>query len=132
MARAGEGDPRGKCGRKGGNVRVPGMGPVFLSAMVYPGTGQCMQRRWLAAVFYLIAFSIAFGWLLVRCLAVLKAYYSLAFDFQHAQVEAPSLQGMVRPFLCSMAVYLANVMDAALAGRRHRAPLVDSSPLPSG
>lgn len=101
-----------------GELRMLGMGPVLLSAVVFPGVGQCVQRRWLAAGFHAIAFGVAFGWLLARVFAILKMYYSLAFDFQNAVVEPPSLKLMLVPLLASLVLYVANLVDVAIAGRR--------------
>lgn len=113
-------------GMREGGPRWQGMGPVFLSAVVFPGVGQWMQRRWVAGSAYAVVFGVAFGWLIVRCLKVLKAYYDLAFDFNHATGEAPSLVAIVIPFVLSMAIYLVNLVDTAIAGRRRR----DAPPLP--
>lgn len=95
-----------------------GMGPVLLSAVVFPGVGQCVQRRWVAAGFHAIAFGVAFGCFLARCFAILKMYYSLAFDFEHAVVEPPSLNLVLFPLLACVVLYVANLVDVAMAGRR--------------
>lgn len=104
--------------RAGVAPRWQGMGPVVLSAVVFPGVGQFVQRRWVAGAVWVIVFGAAFVWLLARCFAVLKAYYDLAFDFNHADGGAPSAAAIVAPFLVSMVVYVANLVDTAMAGRR--------------
>lgn len=92
------------------------MGPVFLSALVYPGVGQLVQRRWVAGVGYALLFSGAFGWLLWRFFGVIKLLYTTA-DFSKGVGDAPSLGAIGWPFIVSMLVWLANLIDTALGNR---------------
>jgi len=92
--------------------------PVLLSALVFPGAGQLMQRRWVAAAAYALAYTIFFLWFLVEVWAVLKAYYALGFDFMNATGQAPSLTALLLPFSASMAVYVACLIDATVASWR--------------
>ena len=120
----------GKSGEAGDGVTVDRtktgskwttLGPVFLSAVVFPGVGQLVQRRWVAGAGYVVGFGVAFSWLMIRCLGILKIYYSLAFDFNGASAEAPSLGRIGWPFLISVVVYIASLVDAA-AGNRPPGP----------
>jgi hypothetical protein len=91
------------------------MTPVIISALIYPGAGQFVQRRWVAGVIFLVAFSVALAWFVGRTLQVLAAYYDFAFNFNTASGQAPNSMGIAIPFGISLAVYLANIVDAALA-----------------
>lgn len=93
-----------------------GVGPVFLSALVYPGAGQLVQRRWVAGVGYALLFSGAFGWLLWRFFGVIKLLYTTA-DFSKGAGDAPSLGAIGWPFVVSMLVWLANLIDTAIGNR---------------
>jgi hypothetical protein len=98
------------------------MTPVVISALVYPGTGQLMQRRWGAAVFFLVTFSAALIWFGDHTLSVMAAYYDLAFNFDSATGEAPGVMAIGLPFALSLVLYIANVIDAAWGSRRKGSP----------
>jgi hypothetical protein len=94
--------------------------PVFLSAFVYPGIGQLAQRRrWVGALFAL-AFTVPFVWLAVQTFKIVVIYFNLAFNWRTA-AEAPEDSGLLRPFLLTVVLYAANVVDTALAQRRSNA-----------
>ena len=97
---------------------------MMLSAFVYPGTGQLMQRRWTSAILFLASFTVVLLVFLIRAWQVISVYYSFAihfFDMPDAPVF-PSLRALLTPFLISMALYIANVVDVWLASRRPRLP----------
>jgi hypothetical protein len=98
------------------------MTPVVISALVYPGAGQLMQRRWISAVFFLVTFSAILAWSTSRTLKVMQAYYDFAFNFQSATGEAPDAMEIGVPFILSLVVYIANVIDAAWGARRSGRP----------
>lgn len=100
-------------------VRNP-LTPMLLSAVVYPGAGQLMQRRWAVAGGFIVVFSAAFVWFGLEVYAVLKAYYEFAFDFRHASGEAPGAGSIVLPFAVSTLVYVAGLVDTAVAAHRQR------------
>jgi len=91
--------------------------PVFLSAFVYPGMGQLAQRRRWAAAFFAVAFTLPFVWLAVQTTKIVVIYFNLAFNWRNA-AEAPEDPGILRPFLLSVVLYAANVVDTAVAQRR--------------
>lgn len=99
------------------SAKWAGMGPVVLSAVVFPGVGQLAQRRWVAGAGYLVAFGVAFSWLVQRFYELMKIYYSLAFDFNREPGDAPSLGMVGWPFLVSMVIYVASLVDT-VAGNR--------------
>ena len=94
--------------------------PVLVSALVYPGVGQLMQRRWLAAGIALAAFTGAAGWFFVRTGKVLIDYYRMGFDFADAPERPIQLREIVLPFVIALVVYLICVVDTAVADFRLR------------
>lgn len=92
--------------------------PLLMSSLVYPGTGQLVQRRWGAGLFFMLLFSVPFACFMMRIVAVLRAYYDFAFNFQGATGVAPSAGAVLVPFVLSVVAYLAGVVDTALAQNR--------------
>jgi hypothetical protein len=92
----------------------------MLSALVYPGAGQLAQRRWLAGVAAIIAFTVSAGWFLLQAAQAALAYYRLAFDFNGASASTVRPRDIVIPFAVALAVYVAAVIDTALADARAR------------
>jgi hypothetical protein len=102
-------------------VRRPALfTPMLLSALVYPGTGQLLQRRWVAAAGYAIAFTGPMVWFVVEDTRILKAYYEFMLDFKGATGEIPAIGSIIVPLLLSMAVYVAGLVDTAVAAYRLR------------
>lgn len=92
--------------------------PVAMSALMYPGLGQFVQKRWAAGAVFLVGFSacaIMFG---VAAFRVLKAYYSLGFNFSTFETPDTSIAPLLVWFGISMFVYLANIFDAFLGYQR--------------
>jgi hypothetical protein len=93
---------------------------TLLSALAYPGSGQIVQRRWAAGGFFAVAFSAAFAWFAVNIVRLLTAYYQLAFDFENPQSGKTRVTavGVLIPFLLSLLLWLAGLVDTVLANRR--------------
>ena len=79
-----------------------------------------MQRRWLAGGIALAAFTATVGWFFVRTVKVLIAYYSLAFDFAGAPESHARPRDNAVPFVVALAVYVACLVDTAVADVRLR------------
>lgn len=79
-----------------------------------------MQRRWLAGTFYFGAATLALAWFARVAFVVIKAYYGLAFDSMNAPAEVPSPVKLILPFFVWLALYVAGLVDTALAGRGKR------------
>lgn len=97
-----------------------GVSPLMLSALVYPGVGQLVQRRWLAGAAAIVAFTASFAWFLVRAAQAAMAYYRFAFDFNEATGSPVRPRDIIVPFVVALAVYVAAVIDAAVADARAR------------
>lgn len=99
-------------------ARRPVLTPLVLSALVCPGAGQFMQRRWISGAFFVSTFTAAFVWFAARVLMTLKAYYEFAFNFAGASGQAPGIVGIVVPFGVCLVLYVAGLIDTALGNRR--------------
>ena len=91
--------------------------PIMLSALIFPGVGQCSQRRWVAGVLYGTAFALLFGLFLFTCLRTVVAFYRLGFSGA-TSAHPPSSLPVVLLFLATMLVYLLNLFDTYRAQRR--------------
>lgn len=98
----------------------PAISPTALSALVSPGVGQLMQRRWVVGVFFLTASTLAAGWLLTVVFGVVKTYYGLAFDPMNAPAEAPGLASLMIPFFIWLTIYAGSLIDTAIASCRQQ------------
>jgi len=99
---------------------------LLLSALGWPGAGQALQKRWLAAAVYALGFTAAFLWLMLLFFRFMVQYYGLAFGAEPADDSSrPAVPWapFALAFLLSFGLYLANLADVALAHwRRHRPP----------
>jgi hypothetical protein len=93
---------------------------MVLSALVYPGTGQLMQRRWAAGIGFAFVFTIGFVWFVVEIVGVLNAYYAFAVDFKGATGKAPGVGAILLPLALSTMIYIAGLIDTAVASYRMR------------
>ena len=96
------------------------LSPMLLSALVYPGAGQLMQRRWMAGSLFVVISSGVLGWFLFKVIVILKAYYGLAFNPSSVPAEAPHAGSMLMPLLLWIAVYLSGLVDTAAGTYRQR------------
>lgn len=101
--------------------------PVFLSALVYPGAGQFLQRRWKAGLFFSLAFTVFFVLLLFTVITPLMASLDAAFEwaahYQNQPFRPVSLPRVVVLFLACVILYIVNLADVARAARTKAAPL---------
>jgi hypothetical protein len=95
---------------------------MVLSALVYPGAGQLMQRRWVAGIGFVVAFTVPLIWFVAKVCAVLKAYYEFAFNFSGATGQAPCPSAIVLPFVFCLVIYVGCLLDIAMAAYRLRLP----------
>lgn len=95
--------------------------PVAFSAFVLPGVGQCMQRRWLAGVFYAVTFMVSLGFLVYYAARIMFLYYN-AWETDDAVFERGGAMGLLvvrlaYSFATAMCLYFANILDAHRAYR---------------
>jgi hypothetical protein len=93
---------------------------MLLSALVYPGAGQLMQKRWGVGVGFALVFTVPMVRFVVEVFRVLSAYYSFMVDFKGATGVAPGAAAIVMPFFLSLVIYIAGLVDTAVADYRIR------------
>ncbi len=79
-----------------------------------------MQKRWGVGVGFALAFTVPLVWFVIEVFRVLSAYYAFMVDFKGATGVAPGATAIVVPFLLSLALYVAGLVDTALAAYRIR------------
>jgi len=96
--------------------------PVLLSALVYPGAGQLLQKRWISAAIFLTLFTIFMCILLINVMRPLIKNITTAMDWAATQANEEfvpiSIPGIIIPFLLSLAVYVTNIIDVVMASRQ--------------
>jgi len=97
--------------------RIKGMGPVLLSALVYPGLGQFVQGRRLIGAIYGVLFTAAAVWFMVAAAKVLIVYYRFATDFGGDQEPVISYTQILVPFGLASLLYFINLVDIIIPGR---------------
>jgi hypothetical protein len=93
---------------------------MLLSALVYPGAGQLMQKRWGVGAGFALVFTVPMVRFVVEVFRVLSAYYSFLVDFKGATGIAPGAAAIVMPFFLSLFIYIAGLVDTAVADYRIR------------
>jgi len=88
--------------------------PIVLSALVCPGAGQFLQRRWIAGVFFFTTFLAAFVCFMIADFRVIAAYYHMAFDFDAPPPEV-SLAAPLPSFAVAISIYVIGLIDTAFA-----------------
>lgn len=104
---------------------------MMLSAFIYPGAGQFLQKRWIAGTVYSVLFTI---FSLVLIFEVLKPMFrniNVALNWAASQqndqqFEGISLAKVAVSFIAMIAVYIANIVDVQQANRK----TVQPPPLP--
>ena len=114
---------RGKSGRL----------PIMLSAFVYPGAGQFMQRRWGAGLAYASIFTVLFLTLAVSVLWPLFRNLNavLGSDFMRGAEEPLqriSVPAVLVSFTLALMAYILNLVDVTRANRRRAPPPLPPTP----
>jgi hypothetical protein len=92
--------------------------PILLSGLVYPGAGQLLQKRWLAATFFIILSTALFVWVGIEMARALAAYLLYVADPYRVPPPVAQLLRALVPFGLLLLVFGVNLLDAALACRR--------------
>lgn len=88
--------------------------PVIVSAF-FPGAGQLIQGRFLAAGIFLTLFLGLFGIFMWASIKAIAGFYSIAFEFDTATPEKVDPRDFLIPFLLAVMVWIINMVDAAVA-----------------
>jgi 4-amino-4-deoxy-L-arabinose transferase-like glycosyltransferase len=95
--------------------------PLLMTAFVWPGVGQFVQRRWLAGTVFALAFLICSAVFFVQLFRILIAYYGLWLNFDSQKApQMPSLVGLAVSLGIALALYVAAIVDVQLAQVRLR------------
>ena len=105
---------------------------MMLSAFIYPGAGQFLQKRWIAGTLYSILFTI---FSLILIFEVFKPMFNnvnVALNWAATQesdqpFEGISLTRVVVSFVAMIAIYIVNILDVVRANRKRMQP----PPLPT-
>jgi len=95
------------------NPPGPSRLPIYLSALLMPGAGQFLQRRWLSAFFFAMAFLVCFGFF-----AVVLVHYVMGFlkDVLGSGDRPPMpLMRILLPVGLSLVLYIIGLCDTYLA-----------------
>ena len=98
--------------------------PIFLSALVYPGAGQFLQRRWKAGLLFSLLFTLLFLLLLVSVIRPLIGSLDAAFQWAARQENRPfysiSVLRVVALFVSCVIVYIINLVDVTHSAGKKR------------
>jgi len=92
---------------------------IILSAVMPPGTGQFVQRRWMAGTIYLTAFLICIVFFLVEIIRPMVTNILISIDVAANKSDAALVNFRVGQILIwfglALAVYLASLLDTTAA-----------------
>lgn len=99
----------------------------MLSALVYPGAGQFLQKRWGVGTFFSILFTI---FSLILIFVVFKPIFhnvTAAMNWAADQAANQAFEGISLPrvigsFIAMIVVYIANIMDIQRTNRKRMPP----------
>ncbi len=95
---------------------------IMLSAIVSPGAGQFLQRRWLAGSVYLAAFLLCMIFLMIEIIRPMLANILISIDYAARVSDQPFQDYRVIHILAwlglGLAVYLGGLLDTWMAYTR--------------
>jgi hypothetical protein len=97
---------------------APSRLPLVLSGLIFPGAGQVVQRRWVAAVLYGGGTVAAFVMFMVAAVQIVFSFYSLGFAPESYQSPEMPIRRLVVWFFVTLLIYLASLLDTYIAYRR--------------
>lgn len=96
----------------------PNSAPIILSALVMPGAGQLMQKRFMPALIFAVLFLSCFGAVCVFGFKIIFTFYSLPMkDTSDTAPDLP-LMKLVIFFIISLIIYFISLIDTYLACKR--------------
>ncbi len=90
---------------------------VLLSACVFPGVGQCVQRRWWVGVGFALVFGLALGGMLWELARIFRALIAL-LSFETTAPTPPGWRRLGVAFALTFGVYALSLADTLYAARR--------------
>lgn len=100
--------------------------PILLSAFVYPGAGQFLQRRWASAIVHSVLFTIFLAVFVVNVVRPIVANINAALAFaegaKNESFATVSPLKLILSFAAALALYISSISDAVRATRRAQSP----------
>ena len=100
--------------------------PLLLSAFVYPGAGQFVQRRIGVALFFISSFTASFVWLIIGVLSPLLHTLQAALNFAAGEgneaFQGISKVSVLSAFSLCLVLYVACLFDATRGAPRKNTP----------
>lgn len=100
--------------------KKPGRIPILLSAILFPGAGQAMQKRWIAAGIFAGAFIAALIVFLSFFAAVFKEMFGLISDANTYEPTELPRERLIIALVMGPFIYMVSVIDTILATMRLR------------
>lgn len=99
---------------------------IILSALVYPGAGQFLQRRWWPAIFFLATFSALLYLFFREIITPMIANWDVVFRWAEMHENRPfqpiAVNRVLMLFFLLVIVYIANLVDVSRVRRRQMHP----------
>lgn len=100
--------------------------PVILSALVYPGAGQFLQRRWGPAIFFVVTFSVLLYLFFREIITPIFSNWDVVFRWAEMQENRPfqpiAVNRVLLLFFLLVIVYIASLADVSHVRRQPRHP----------
>lgn len=91
---------------------------MLTSAFICPGTGQLIQRRWLAGSFFMVGFLWGFFWVMFVAFRTIAAYYSFASDIDAQIPENTGATAFIAPVSLALSFYILNLFEMIVHNNR--------------
>jgi len=100
---------------------------MMLSAFIYPGAGQFLQKRWIAGTVYSVLFTVFSVILIFEVFEPMFRNVNVALNWAASQsadqaFEGISLSKVAVSFVAMMVVYIVNIVDIQYANRKRMQP----------
>lgn len=83
----------------------PSTGVLLVAALIWPGVGQFLQRRWLAGSIYAVGFLASLVFALIHAVRILAASYGFV-DRELTDVEMAGIRASVWKMFIGLAVLI--------------------------
>lgn len=91
---------------------------MILSALVLPGAGQAMQKRWMPALIFSFSFILCFGAVCIYGIKIIYIFYTLPFTPDSGIPKELPLSKVLISFVLSILIYIISLIDTYLANLR--------------
>jgi hypothetical protein len=102
---------------------MPSSVPIFLSILIFPGTGQLFQRRWIPALLFIVSSMVCTVFILMKYQALLQTSLSLldpAVSEEQIMRAGSTILSSIPPLLLLIILYIWGIWDTVSAYKRAR------------